>query len=238
MRSPFVASVALIALVALACSGDGSLPTGEVYRTTDEDLELTVREGHQVEYGDDDQRLLGTYSIEDDGRVRVVIEYLGTQQVLYFEHDPDVGLIAEDGKVLYNSEQAKAHVDHGQAQLETMSMLRSVGTAMLAWLTDAVGAAAAGQDIDEWPLLSAAEVREILVPTYLSELPIEDGWGNELEYRLDVDDPTAEHVMLVRSPGSDGELDDSYQSGPFDPEDTARDIVWADGYFLSWPERR
>lgn len=77
------------------------------------------------------------------------------------------------------------------------------------------------------------------MPTYLATLPTEDGWGHPLEYRLRVDEPLAEHVMFVRSPGSDGELDsDSYQSGAFDPDETTRDIVWDDGYLISWPERQ
>lgn len=233
------AIVALAVLAAAGCSGDGSLPTGEVYRTTNETLELAIRPDHQVELSDRSGRYLGTYSIEDDGRVRVVVEARGTQQVLYFEHDPETGLISEEGQVLYNSEQAKAHVDHARAQAETMTALREAGTAMLAWHTDAVGAAAAGQDVDEWPAITTGDVRRVLVPTYLATLPTEDGWGHQLEYRLRIDDLQDEHVMLVRSPGSDGEFDsDSYESGAYDPDETARDIVWGDGYFISWPERQ
>lgn len=233
------AIVALAVLAAAGCSGDGSLPSGEVYRTTDETLELAIRPDHQVELSARNNRYLGTYSIEDDGRVRVVVEVLGTQQVLYFEQDPETGLISEEGQVLYNSEQAKAHVDHARAQAETMAALRGVGTAMLSWYTDAVGAAAAGQNVDEWPAITIADVRKVLVPRFIASLPTEDGWGHQIEYRLQIEDLLAEHVMFVRSPGSDGEFDsDSYQSGAFDPDETKRDIVWADGYFIAWPERR
>jgi hypothetical protein len=231
------AIVALAVLTAAGCSGDGSLPTGEVYRTTDETLELAIRPDHQVELSDKNSRYLGTYSIEDDGRVRVVVEVLGSQQVLYFEQDRETGLISEEGKVLYSSEQAKAHVDHARAQAETMAALREAGTAMLSWYTDAVGAAAAGQNVNDWPAITTADVREVLVPNYLASLPTEDGWGHQLEYRLQIENLLAEHVMLVRSPGSDGKFDsDSYPIGAFDPDETTRDIVWADGYFMVWPE--
>jgi len=238
MRAAMVSMVAVVAVITVGCSRGGGLPVGENYRAIDEGIELAIREEQQVEYGNADRRLLGTYSIEEDGRVRVVVDHLGSQQVFYFEHDPEIGLIGEDGTIYYNSEQATGRVNHAQAQVETMRTLRNVGTAMMAWLVDNVGAAAAGQDVDEWPLRRPEEVEEVLVPTYLSELPLQDGWGRDLEFRLNLDDPLAEHVMMVRSRGSDGQFDDSYQSGPFDPDETTRDIVWADGYFLSWPERQ
>jgi len=231
------AMVALAVLVAAGCSGDRSLPTGEVYRSIDH-FELAVRPDHQVELKEGkNSRYLGSYSIEDDGRMRVVVEVLGTQKVLYFEQDPEVGLVTEEGRLLYNPK-AKAHVDNLRAQAQTMAVLRTAGTAMIAWVADAVGAAAPGYDVDLWPLTPTAEIRRVLVPTFLATLPTDDGWGHPLEYRLRIDDPLGEYVMFVRSPGSDGEFDsDSYQSGAYDPDETTRDIVWGDGYFISWPER-
>lgn len=227
----------MILFALVGCSAERSLPLGEVYREADEGDELTIRSESEVEYATDGKRFLGTYSIEDDGRLRVVLEILGTHQVQYFEIEPEVGLVSEEGQVFYGSEQVQARADNAKAQEETMATLRSVGTAMMAWLTDAVGAAAAGQDIDNWPLISSADLREVLVPAFIAELPLKDGWGNELEYRLNIDNPMAHHVMLVRSPGSDGEFDsNSYPPGAYDANLTTRDIVWGDGYFLTYPE--
>jgi hypothetical protein len=231
-------TIALAGMIIVGCSDRGQLPAGSVYRAVDRGVELTVREDGKVEYGNAERRLLGAYSIEEDGRVRVVVDHLGSQQVFYFEHDPKIGLTGEDGTLYYNAEQAEGRVNHAEAQLETMKILRNVGTAMMAWLTDNVGAAAAGHAVDEWPLRTPDEVRDVLVPAYLSELPLQDGRGHDLEYRLDIDDPLASKVMLVRSPGSDGEFESSYSSAPFDPDETWRDIVWADGYYISWPERQ
>ncbi len=51
------------------------------------------------------------------------------------------------------------------------------------------------------------------------------------------DDPTARHVILVRRPGKDGKFSGStYEAGSFDPDDVDQDIVWADGFFIKWPE--
>lgn len=39
-----------------------------------------------------------------------------------------------------------------------------------------------------------------------------------------------------RPPGRDGTYSgDSYKVGPFPPDEHDTDVVWADGYFVSWP---
>jgi hypothetical protein len=135
-----------------------------------------------------------------------------------------------------------------EAQRRTVADIRNTGTAMFSWLTDQVGAAAAGQsqtaepldevDMDEYPVLSAEELREILVPQYMQQVPERDGWGNPFEYYLNVENPLAQQVMSIRSPGRDGRFStDSYTVTAFDPDDLDQDIVWADGFFVRWPQK-
>ncbi|MFP5288928.1 MAG: hypothetical protein ACLGI9_24540, partial [Thermoanaerobaculia bacterium] len=66
-----------------------------------------------------------------------------------------------------------------------------------------------------------------------------DGWGHPYEYYLNVENPLAPQVMGIRSPGRDGEFSAvSYTVGPFDPYDFDEDIVWADGFFVRWPQAK
>ena len=70
----------------------------------------------------------------------------------------------------------------GDAQKRTIADIRNTGTAMFSWLTDQVGAGAAGQsqtaepfdevDMDEYSVLSAEELREILVPQYMQQVDL------------------------------------------------------------------
>jgi hypothetical protein len=119
--------------------------------------------------------------------------------------------------------------------------MRNAGTAMFVWLTDQVGAAAAGQqmvNLEEMPLVSSfAQLKKLLVPQYIQELPERDGWGNPFEYRLNVKDPTVKSAMSIRSPGRDGRFSGlRYAVGPFPRADYDHDIVWANGYFVQWPQ--
>jgi uncharacterized protein len=143
--------------------------------------------------------------------------------------------------------EGQSSASSGNPQKRTISDIRNVGTAMFSWLTDQAGAAAAGQsqtetptppaDLKNYPPISFEELGKILVPDYLRELPKTDGWGHPYEYYLNVEDPMAQQVMMIRSPGKDGKFSDvRYSVGAFEPDDLDQDIVWADGYFVRWPE--
>jgi uncharacterized protein len=135
-----------------------------------------------------------------------------------------------------------------EAQKRTVSQIRDVGTAMFSWLTDQVGAAAAGQsqtehvapstDLKDYAPISHEELTMILVPQYIQKVPETDGWGNRYEFFLNAKDPMAQQVMSIRSPGRDGKFSaKSYTVTAFDPDDLDEDIVWADGFFVRWPQR-
>lgn len=148
---------------------------------------------------------------------------------------------------------------------ETLESLRNGGTAMFSWITDAMVESgdltreqvmagdfggeeeAPPEEPDDpqslaWSRCPAAtyeEMRELLVPTYIQELPRTDGWGHELEFCLDR--TPADRKMLIagiRSPGKDGAFEaNSYTAGPFAVSAFDRDIVWIDGFFVNWPSR-
>jgi hypothetical protein len=127
------------------------------------------------------------------------------------------------------------------AQAQTVKDIRNLGTAIFSWLTDQVAASAAADpqvvSLGDYPAISYGELRKILVPVYLQEIPEKDGWGHPYEYYLNVANPLAQHVMLIRSNGRDGKASgSSYRVGSFEPASFDDDIVWSDGFFVRWPQ--
>ncbi len=134
-------------------------------------------------------------------------------------------------------------------QKRTMADMRTVGTAVAGWSYDRQGdraaepaptdqpapgpAEASFAAGDGPPAISRAELARLLVPTYLREVPEQDGWERPLDYRLDL----SSHRFQVRSGGSDGRFDaDRYVVGAFDAREHQGDLVWADDGFIRWPE--
>jgi type II secretion system protein G len=129
-------------------------------------------------------------------------------------------------------------------QKKTIAEMRIAGTAMFSWLTDQVGAAAAGADttikIADYNAgkKTSTEIRALMVPHYLQDVPRLDGWKYPYEYYLRNDAPLSRQVMLIRSLGGDSKADgDDYGVSSFEPTDFAQDIVWADGFFVRWPQK-
>jgi prepilin-type N-terminal cleavage/methylation domain-containing protein len=130
-------------------------------------------------------------------------------------------------------------------QKRTVADMRNTGTAMFSWLTDQVGAAAAGQSATQINLASgyggskpASTVASVLVPQYLQSVPEKDGWKKDYEYYLNTADVLAKTVMAVRAGGRDGSFSTSnYTVVGFDPTDYDQDIVWSDGFFVRWPQK-
>src|SRR5436309_1685714 len=130
-------------------------------------------------------------------------------------------------------------------QKRTVADMRNTGTAMFSWLTDQVGAAAAGQTSTQVNLssygttLAAASLATVLAPQYLQTVPVQDGWKTPYEYYLRTDTPLAQQVMAIRSLGRNGKNDGGpdYTVTSFDPTNYDQDIVWADGFFVRWPQK-
>ena len=130
-------------------------------------------------------------------------------------------------------------------QKRTVGDMRSVGAAWFSWLTDQVGGAAAGTSTNTYDLgnLDQTLTGDQLLTTlfnaggifYIQEVPNVDGWGNDYEY-LHSDDVLSAQYMAIRSPGRDDSfLGSSYPMGPFIATDYDSDIVWADGFFVTYP---
>jgi hypothetical protein len=140
--------------------------------------------------------------------------------------------------------------DHDK-QAVSVQHCREVGVAMYAWMTnrrdtDLHSSEATTEDTwgesADWrdcPPISYGELSKLLLGKYIQELPRTDGWGHRLEYCLNRERPGASrYVVGVRSPGRDGRWEgDVYPIGNFRPDEVDRDLVWIDGYFITWPER-
>lgn len=126
----------------------------------------------------------------------------------------------------------------------TLDSVRTVGAALYAWSRDqgpwraeepAADSLPPEADLSRVAVLSAKELKALLVPRYLTNLELSDGWGRELEVRLDRS-RTGWDVMAIRSAGADGKIEgERYSRGAFDKSDQEADIVWADGLFVRWP---
>lgn len=132
-------------------------------------------------------------------------------------------------------------------QKRTVGDMRDVGAAWFSWLTDQVGAAAAGTTAKTYSLPGSSVTGDTLLQTlypndnmfYIQEVPNTDGWGGPMEYWYS-GNPLSAQVMAVRSFGRDGTAGpngsgNAYPMGPFLASDYDQDIVWADGFFVTYP---
>jgi type II secretion system protein G len=129
-------------------------------------------------------------------------------------------------------------------QKRTVADIRNTGTAMFSWLTDQVGAAAAGAaatqiNIGSYATADAATLQSVLTPQYLQAVPVKDGWKIDYHYFLETTDVLKQNVMAIGSGGRGGTFEGgNYTVTGFDPTDYEQDIVWADGFFVRWPQKQ
>jgi type II secretion system protein G len=128
-------------------------------------------------------------------------------------------------------------------QKRTVADIRNIGTAAFSWLTDQVGAAAAGAaatqiDLGSYTSSSKSGYETVLVPQYIQSIPQKDGWKNDYVYFLETTKVLKVNVMALASGGRDASVPSgTYTVGAFDPTDYDQDIVWADGFFVRWPQK-
>lgn len=128
-------------------------------------------------------------------------------------------------------------------QKRTVADMRITGTAMFAWLSDEVGAAAAGAavtqvDIGQYKAIALDDLRELMIPQYIEAIPVLDGWKHNYHYFLDPTNPLNQQVMAIGSGGRDNSaIAGTYTVAGFDPTDYDQDILWADGFFVRWPQK-
>lgn len=133
-------------------------------------------------------------------------------------------------------------------QKRTVSDLRNVGTSIMSWLTDQVGAASAGQrpydssnfTARDFPAMSNY-LNSTLDPTffYMQEVPQFDGWKNEYEWAF-ATNLLLGNVFIMCSPGRDDIfstacIGDHTDTGPFIATDYDRDLAFADGFLIKYP---
>lgn len=138
---------------------------------------------------------------------------------------------------------------------ETLTAIRNSGTVLMSWHTDAylenpppetAQTESSPQDrVDpteyDWNdcvPISHEELVEMVEGIYIAEMPRHDAWGHELEFCLAVDDIHRDGMIAgIRSPGRDGVFDDApYVPGPYPTSELDRDIVWINGFFITWPQ--
>ena len=128
-------------------------------------------------------------------------------------------------------------------QKRTVADMRITGTAMFSWLSDEVGAAAAGAgvtsvDIGQYTAIDLANLRDLLTPQYIETVQELDGWKTDYQYFLDPTNPLNQQVMAIGSGGRDrSTVNGQYTVAGFDPTDYDQDIIWADGFFVRWPQK-
>ena len=124
-------------------------------------------------------------------------------------------------------------------QKRTVADARNVGTAEMSWLTDQISAAAAGAfNLASYTANTASGMNTKLVPQYIQQVPQKDGWKNNYDYWLETTNFSKKSIMAIRSRGQGGSASSTtYTAGGFEPTDYAQDIVWADGFFVRWPQK-
>lgn len=142
-----------------------------------------------------------------------------------------IGIIAAIGISNYYTALHKAR------QKRTMADIRGIAVAWEARAVDIRQYNAASAAFSMPPaVISHAELRSILAPTYMSNIPQFDGWGNAFEYSLDqpIGSGRGAAEYAIRSGGRDDRYQSTYSSGPTTSFDC--DIVYASGSFIVWPE--
>lgn len=133
-------------------------------------------------------------------------------------------------------------------QRRTMTDMRGVGIAWISWLTDQAGAASAGSakiyHTNGYLPVSFPALESYLRPTdtffYAQEVPQVDAWGWPLMFSLGTINSAVVDSVFICSAGREGVFGvcatTAIPVAPFHTTDYDQDIVWADGYFVRWPE--
>ena len=125
-------------------------------------------------------------------------------------------------------------------QKRTVADMRNTGTAAMSWLTDQLAASAAGAtkiDLADYSASSVADWEGFLVSQYIQDVPDKDGWKTLYTYRRNTDVGESQ-IFAIQSAGRGGpDVSGEITSTAFDPTDYNQDIVWADGFFVRWPQK-
>lgn len=122
-------------------------------------------------------------------------------------------------------------------QKRTMVDQKAIATAWESRATD-VGAYNAAGFTFPTSSFTEANMRGLLTPTYINNIPVKDGWEKPLDFGASsaIGSGTAADTYAIRSRGRDGTLDTSgtYIDGPTTRFDC--DIIFSNGNFVVYPE--
>ena len=137
-----------------------------------------------------------------------------------------IAIVASIAMISYLSAITKAR------QKRTINDMRMIATAWEARATDTQTYLVAGAGFS-FPTgaVTTTDLRVALVPTYIREFPIHDGWLNP--FTFGVEESVAVKTYGIRSPGRDGIYEDGYVEGLTKSPDC--DIVFVDGSFAVYP---
>ena len=124
-------------------------------------------------------------------------------------------------------------------QKRTVADMRNVGTAAMSWLTDQVAASAAGAftvSSVTYSASSAADMEGFLVSQYIQDVPEKDGWKQAYVYQRNTN-VALSSIFSIGSGGRTTAPTGDYDTTAFDPTDYDQDIIWADGFFVRWPQK-
>ena len=116
-------------------------------------------------------------------------------------------------------------------QKRTMADIRSIATAWEAFATDNND-----YDVSAYALLTEVPVTDLtggdeaLSPTYIKNMPVNDGWGNAYYFGMD----TAGQEYVIVSGGRNGAQEAATAAGATTHFDC--DIVYSNGSFVVFPE--
>lgn len=138
-----------------------------------------------------------------------------------------------------------------EKQAKSLETIARVGNAMLSLLIDRMDGGFTlevsqlpeswsyeTEDRESEPLrrVPHADVVELLVPDYVTEVPNANPWGHSYQFAIN-ENLMGPNVMSIRCPGRDDRFDtDAYTLGTFPEKEFDRDIVWADGLWIRRPE--
>lgn len=134
-------------------------------------------------------------------------------------------------------------------QKRTMADMKGIGSAWMSWMTDQNGASSAGSgkvyDTTGYTDVTFSQVYDMLHPTdtffYAVDVPEYDAWGGNYVFNMVTLANGFPDAVAICSLGRDEiathcGANVQVPVGPFITTDYDSDIVWADGYFVRWPE--
>jgi general secretion pathway protein G len=131
-------------------------------------------------------------------------------------------------------------------QRRTVNDVRAVGSAWFSWVTDQLGAAAAGSSSQTFDItlldvaVDSTDLTKMLRRAdmnYIATIPEKDGWGGDYDYFW-AGDASVTPTFGLRSKGRDraeGPTTNPYPLGSFATTAYDEDIVWVDGNFIRFP---